>query len=161
VAKFMPLTDAEARVMTRGELLQRVEAEQVHWHRKIDRAARWRQPTTSPSGSAAASGTPTSTMSPRQRVPSGSPRAQPRTRLPGHQARQRSGPGIVTAHPAGPGRVSGAGTPAHPAGPPISKAVPAASREASPPDRAPRRGKEHAHHAAQGNRWRPGDPGQR
>jgi hypothetical protein len=44
MARFKRLTDEEARTLTRGELLDRVEAEQKYWERKrarsdADRAA--------------------------------------------------------------------------------------------------------------------------
>lgn len=34
MSRFKRLTDAEARTLTRGELLDRVEAEQAYWSRK-------------------------------------------------------------------------------------------------------------------------------
>ena len=39
MARFKRLTDAEARSLTRGELLDRIEAEQAYWFRKRARAA--------------------------------------------------------------------------------------------------------------------------
>jgi hypothetical protein len=37
MARFKRLTDAEARTLTRAELLDRIEAEQQYWFRKLDR----------------------------------------------------------------------------------------------------------------------------
>ena len=47
MARFKRLTDAEARQLTRAELLDRVEAEQRYWQRKSTRTdadvAAWRE----------------------------------------------------------------------------------------------------------------------
>lgn len=39
MSKFKRLTDAEARTLTRRELLDRIEAEQAYWFRKKNRTA--------------------------------------------------------------------------------------------------------------------------